>query len=135
MGYSAFFVIILFIFSCSPQKDNIDHFISSIEYSNEGAKILNQGGAFETLDNESMNKIIGFNKQALKEAKLVNVEYLNERLAGFGNHFNNEFIIGLDMFISGYETADHAKFLQGQFLLDNWGTWYANNISKIKAGK
>jgi hypothetical protein len=106
-----------------------------MEYFNEGAKILNKNGSYETLDNQSMETIIKYNKLALKEAKLVNIKILNERYNGFGDHYNAEFVKGIEMFISGYEDNDDVKFLKGQVLIEQWGTWYSDNVAGIKKGK
>ena len=65
-----------------------------------------------------MEKMIDYKKQALKEARQVDIEILNQRLDGFGDHYKDEFLTGLETLIDGHENNDPNKFLQGQILLD-----------------
>ena len=131
---ASFILIPIYVFS-NTSTSKIDHFKNSIHYSSEGTKILNEGGTSENIDPQIIEKIISFKRQALSEARQVDINSLNDRLDGFGDHYNNEFIIGLQYLIEGFEKNDQEKFLNGQILLDKWDTWYSDNIDKIKKGK
>ena len=128
-------LIPIYVFGNSSLNQNTNHLFSSIDFSNKATAIINQSEPIDTLDYKSMEKIMGYKNQALAEAKKVDIEMLNQRLDGFGDHFNEEFMKGLEIIIEGYETNDPEKFLQGQILDDKWGVWYSNNIERIKEGK
>jgi len=128
-------LIPIYVFGNSSLNQNINHFIASIDFSNKASTIINQNEHISTLEKESMEKMMSFIRQALMEAKQVEIKMLNQTLDGFGDHFNDEFIKGLEILIDGYETNDSDKFLQGQILDDKWGTWYSKNIDRIKNGK
>jgi len=119
--------------SCS--KSTIKHFNQSIEYNNQATRIMNMGGSGELINPEDMDKIIKFTKKALAEAKLVDIRKLNHRYLDFGNHFRDEFIKGLELYIEGIEKNDNLKMLLGQSLQGNWGDWYDQNIEGIRRSK
>lgn len=126
-------ITILVIISC--QKNNVIHFNASIEYSNKSASIINQGEDYTLVDSDSMAKIINFYQQALLEAKQVDINILNNQFDGFGNHYKQEFVNGLEILIEGYEKHNQDRFLQGEILLDKWSEWYYINIDSIRYGK
>ncbi|MEA2006256.1 MAG: hypothetical protein U9O50_08395 [Acidobacteriota bacterium] len=119
--------------SCS--RSTIKHFNLSIEYYNQATRITNMGGSGELINPEDMDKIIEFTKKALVEAKLVDIRELNHRYPDFGNHFRDEFIRSLRLFIEGIEKNDNLKMLLGQNLQEKWGAWYDQNIEGIRRGK
>lgn len=131
----SFIVIPIYIFSNPSTNENLKHFKASISYSNEAAKISNGGQAYEIVDHSTIEKMLSYKKQALAEASAVDINALNQRLEGFGDHYKNEFIKGLKTHIEGFKNNDPDKFLKGQILLDQWGIWYSKNIQKIKNGK
>lgn len=96
---------------------------------------MNMGGSGELINPEDMDKIIEFTKKALAEAKLVDIRKLNHRYLDFGNHFRDEFIKSLELFIEGIEKNDNLKILLGQSLQGNWGDWYDQNIEGIRRSK
>ncbi|MGD9486922.1 MAG: hypothetical protein AB7W47_02800 [Calditrichaceae bacterium] len=130
--FLSYFLIPFYIFSNTTDISHIEHFIKSIDYSNHGTRLLNQGESFVLIDDTIMNKVISFKKDALKEAVQIDIEKLNEVLNGFGDHYKKEFISGLELFIDGYENNDAEKIIMGQVLLEKWGNWYDDNIDKIK---
>ena len=119
-------ITVIAIISC--HKNNIEHFSASIEYSNKSASIINQEQNYMLIDSDSMDKIINFYQQALLEAKQVDINILNNQFDGFGNHYKQEFVNGLEILIEGYEKHNQDRFLQGQVLLDKWNGWYYINI-------
>ena len=122
-GRKNLFIILIIIYiiiqtvSCSEYtKSTVQYFVQSIEYNNQATRIMNMGGSYELVNPEHMDKIIEFKKRALKEAKLVKIGKLNHRYPDFGNHFRDEFMKGLELFIEGVESNDNLKMLFGQSL-------------------
>lgn len=76
--------------------------------------------------------MIDYYRQALNEARQVDIENLNRDYAGFGDHYQDDFIKGAELFVDGFESSNPEKFLEGQILLDRWGTWFSNNIDIIR---
>jgi hypothetical protein len=122
-----------FVFFDKPSS-NLSHFIKSINYSNEAAKLSNQGKPFESVDKADMKKFIDLKKKALEEAKLVNIEQLNRDHPNFGNHYRDEFMKGLRLLIEGYEKEDNGKIIEASILFDRWGDWYSSNLENIRKG-
>ncbi len=142
-SYSQIFSIIIiigsiillpkYVFKSNGGNENLKHFKTSINLKNESTQMNNRlGDASITMDDELLQEIIDKNEQALEEAKKVDIGFLNNRLNGFGDHYKNEFIDGLELMVSGFKNDDQEMFIKGQVLLDNWGEWYSNNMEKIK---
>ncbi len=111
---------------------NVEHFSNSIDLANQATMIFNSGGAFKQMADKDIKVTVNYYKQALDEARQVDIETLNNDYAGFGDHYRDEFIRGAGLFIEGYEQSDADKFLQGQVLLDQWGSWFSKNINNIR---
>lgn len=111
---------------------DIKHFSNSIDFANQATRISNADGAFEQVEEEDIKEMVGYYRQALEEARQVDIVKLNSDYAGFGDHYRNEFIKGTELFVEGFERSDPDKFLQGQVLLDRWGAWFSNNIDEIR---
>ena len=111
---------------------NIEHFSKSIDFVNKATKISNSGGAYQQMGEEEIKGMVENYKQALSEAKQVDIQKLNSDYQGFGDHYKNELIAGMEMFIDGFEKSDAQKFLQGQVLLSQWGDWYEKNFNTIR---
>jgi len=113
-------------------SSNVGHFSNSIDFANQATRVSNSGGAFEQVADEDIRAMVDYYRQALEEARKVDIAKLNSDYAGFGDHYRDEFMRGAELFIEGYEQSDAEKFLQGQVLLDQWGTWFTNNIDNIR---
>ena len=124
------------IFSQIPttpvSSSNIKHFSKSIDFANKATKISNSGGAYQQMGEEEIKGMVDNYKQALTEARQVDIQKLNSYYQGFGDHYKNEFIAGAEMFIEGFEKSDTQKFLQGQVLLSQLGDWYEKNFDAIR---
>lgn len=118
--------------STSIKSGDIEHFSKSIDFANKATKISNSGGAYQQMGEEEIKGMVENYKEALTEARLVDIQKLNSDYQNFGDHYKNEFIAGIEMFIDGFEKSDTQKFLQGQMLLQQWGDWYEKNFSAIR---
>jgi hypothetical protein len=116
----------------SVSGSNIERFSKSIDFANKATKISNSGGAYQQMGEEEIKGMVDNYKQALTEAKQVDIQKLNSDYQGFGDHYKNEFIAGTEMFIEGFEKSDAQKFLQGQVLLSQWGDWFEKNFDAIR---
>lgn len=130
---SSYILIPIAVFNRPSESTTMGHFVNSINYANQATRLLNQGKPFTIRNRTELEKVIQYQKQALSEAKQVNLDDLNRIVDGFGAHYENEFIKGLELFINGFETNESGKFLQGQLLLDRkWGSWYEKNFDRIR---
>lgn len=124
--------LIILASSCIEEKSTIRHFNKSINYRRQAIRIINTGGSFELMSPEDSEKMLKFMKRALEEARLVVIEIMNRHYPDFGNHYKDEFIKGLELFIEGSEKNDNLKLLAGQMLVDKWITWYKQNQDAIR---
>ncbi len=129
-GYSFILLTIVCLIFCS--KSNVQHFEQSIRYVNQATRILNSGESYEFINPDDMDAIVELKKKALAEARLVDIDDLNRHYPDFGNHYRDEFIKGLELFIEGFEKNDSAKLLAGQMSDEMWGVWYEENIDAIR---
>lgn len=109
---------------------NVEHFNKSLDFKNKATKVSNAGG--DTQKITEVEAMVRYNKQALQEALLVDIQQLNSAYSGFGDHYKNEFIKGIELFNDGFEKNDSKMFLEGQILLDHWSTWFDDNFEAIK---
>lgn len=125
---------VVLLFSCSSSnKSNVEHFVNSIEYVNEANKISNGSNSIY-LEQSEVEEMIRLKQRALGEARKVNISSLNKRFQGFGDSYEDLFIEGLNLYLTGMEDENQRKVIQGQLLLDEWGDWYSSNINRIRRG-
>ena len=79
--------------------------------------------------------MIGSYREALNYARQVDYELLNHSYDGLGNHYEHEFVAGIELILSAHETLDKEKAFRGQNLLNQWGAWFRENYSKITGNK
>lgn len=115
----------------SSLESDKSHPIKSINASIRAFNVLKN----KQLEDHEREKLIGHYRDALKEARMVNIEYVDKQVPGFASHYNDEFIRGMELLIDGYENSDLSKKFQGAFLLDKWAIWNRENnknLGKIK---
>lgn len=130
LGYSFILLMIVSLLFCS--KSNVHHFSQSIKYANQATRISNSGESYEFINPEDMDAIVKLKKKALTEARFVDIKDLNRHYPDFGNHYRDEFINGLELYIEGFEKNDTVKLLAGQMLDEKWGVWYEKNVDAIR---
>ena len=62
---------------------------------------------------------------------------MNKWYPGYGDHFRDEFIKGLNLVVENSNTLTSLTanaYLQGQLLMNNFGDWYIANLkgSEVK---
>jgi len=116
----------------SPSSGPVSHVSKAIDYANKVTAIINKGGAYQQIPQKDIDAIIDYYKKALQEAEQADIASMNRRYPGFGDHFRDEFIQGLHMFISSHETSDAMLSFTSQAMLDRWGNWFSENIDGIR---
>jgi len=107
------------------------HIINSINASIRAFEVLKD----KKLEDHEREKLIGHCRYALKEARMVNIGNVGKQVAGFADHYRNEFIGGMESLIEGYENSDLSKKFKGGLLLDKWAIWNKENrknLGKVK---
>lgn len=70
-------------------------------------------------------------REALVHAEKVDPKILNSRHAGWGDHFEKEFLAGLRLVVEGYANVDRKPSLAGQKLILAWSEWFRQNSQVI----
>lgn len=115
-----------------PNNNDVKHFSNSMDLANKATGVSNAGGAFEQISEDDIEQMIEYYKQALEEAQQVDVAKLNRDYTNFGDHYRDEFMKGMELFVEGLGQSDQEMSLNGQVLLDRWGTWFSDNIDEIR---
>lgn len=117
--------------TATPQVTSFQHFNNSIQLSNQAARITLEAQG-RRIPEEDMKRFIDLSRQALAEAKLVDIEQLNRAYPGLGTHYRDEFLNGLALGLEVYDTKDFNKAAESQALTDRWFTWYSQNIEDMR---
>jgi len=104
------------------------HLVNSIKSSIHSFESLKNG----THNDEEKNKLIWHLRNALKEARLVNVDNVESQVHGFTIHYREDFINGIELLIEGYSNTDLTEKIKGAFLLDRWAKWYKENLISLE---
>ena len=116
----------------SGKVKNVECFIKSTELALEGIDYYNAiARPYQPINKQTMDSVVNCSRRALTEARKVNIEMLNDDYKGLGDHYRNEFIRGLELYIMGYDEENDIKYLQGQIIFDKWGVWYIENFDNI----
>jgi hypothetical protein len=97
-------------------------------------------GAFDVMKNKKLQdkakeKFLNHCRNALQEARTVNIAEIERQVPGFKHHYEDEFIMGMESLIEGYENSDFSRKIKGGLLLDKWALWNRENnkrLGKIK---
>jgi len=116
----------------SPSGSSLSHFSKAIAYSNKATVIINKGRPYQQISQTDIDTIIYYYKKALQEAEQADIASMNRHYVGFGDHFREEFIQGLHMFIKSHENSDAMLSITSQAMLDRWSNWYRANIDGIR---
>lgn len=122
-----FVLISLLGLSCS--SSTIEYFSNSIEYANQASELINKSSM--VISQTDSERMADYYRQALNEAERVDISELNSKYPEWGDRYKF-FISGLRLIIKGFENSDSSASLQGQVLLDNWGSWYRQHFEDIR---
>jgi hypothetical protein len=114
-------------YAFSPPAGPITHLSKAINYNNQATEIGNKSKPYAEISQEDLAAMIRYSKLSLREAKRINITYLNNRLPGFGDHLKDLFIKGLEMRIKSFESANALMSVAADAMLYSWGDWYNAN--------
>lgn len=115
----------------SSLESDKSHLINSINASIRAYEVIGN----KPFKNKDREELIEHLRDALQEARLVNIDKVDKQVPAFASHYRDEFIIGMESLIEGYEKSDLSKKLKGGLLLDRWAKWNKENranLGKIK---
>lgn len=115
----------------SKQDSTVKYFMQSIKKEQEAVKIRNAEGAYTTIGKKKIHTILDKSQDALDKATLVDINNLNHLYNHLGDHYKNEFMKGLKLFINGANQKASAQFIRGQSLLFQWQDWFSKNYKHI----
>lgn len=107
------------------------HLVNSINASIRAFDMLKD----KKLEGKDKQIFLNHCRNALQEARTVNIPKLERQVPGFKSHYEGEFIMGMESLIQGYESSDLSSKFKGGLLLDKWAIWNRENnkkLSKIK---
>jgi len=115
------------------------HFSQSLSYANDATAAFEKGipdtrSLIVSIDQKVIEEVMRLKRLALSEATMVSVAELNNLCPGFGDHYRDEFIQGLEAEVAGYERNERFTTMRGQFLLNSWGDWYLASRERILQG-
>ncbi|MDO9464548.1 MAG: hypothetical protein Q7J67_04540 [bacterium] len=114
------------------EKETIADFVATIESANLASRVVNRGSAFSVMSESDVDELMRHYRVALAHAEEVDIDFLNQKYDGWGDHFENEFLAGLRLVVEGNGKADATISLAGQKLIDSWGDWFNQNMNEIR---
>jgi hypothetical protein len=105
------------------------HLVNSINASIRAFDVLKG----KKLEGREKELFLDHCKNALQQARMVNISEVDRQVTGFRHHYENEFIMGMESLIKGYENSDFSGKFKGGLLLDKWAIW--NRENKKRLGK
>ena len=115
----------------SSLESDKSHLIKSINASIWAFNVLKN----KKLEDHEREKLISHCRDALKEARMIDIDEVDSQVPGFADHYRKEFIGGMKLLIEGYDNSDFSKKFKGGLLLDKWAIWNRENnksLGKIK---
>lgn len=86
----------------------------------------------DQLSNEEKDRMAVFMDQALLTARKANYEALNGAFPGLGDHFQTEFIKGVERFRDGLRAHDELVLERGIYFLSLWSKWCQDNMPSLE---
>ena len=71
-------------------------------------------------------------RSALSHAERVDAALVVKKYAGWGSHFEREFLKGLRLVVDGSEKGDGPRIIAGQMLILSWDNWYNANCQGLR---
>ena len=131
-----FFGVVLCSSGCTDRQAglerSLEYFIYSLESANKASEVVDDDVPYEEISKDDMLEIVDYRIQAKVESERVKTNHLNSIYDGLGDHYKNEFITGLELFIQGYGNSDNEKLQEGDELLDQFSAWYNTNVAGIE---
>ena len=112
-------------------RQDLSEFSSTLSALNKALHVhgaLNRRAALSSNSESTSDPTIEFYRIALTHAEAVDPASLNERLAGLGDHFQNELLVGLRLVVEGKESGSTSRSSEGRKLLAAWLLWHHQTL-------
>jgi len=116
------------------EKDEIVHFIESINLTSEANNMLNEevskspnGTVAKEIEDEGIRLV----KESLKESRNVRDEVLSKLHEDLPMHYRDEFCKGSELYFQSLNTGDVTTQVKGVRLLTRWDKWCETHLSEI----
>lgn len=110
----------------------IEPYAKSIDYWNRAYE-SGDTYSFDVLSEDAIREWVMWLEKALIEAEKVDCDVIESHVTGFSWHYQNEYIKGLRLTISGYRN-ESLDFISGQQLMDDWLDFY-ESMPELKRKK
>ena len=71
-------------------------------------------------------------KKQLSLTKIIDIGLLNALYPGFGNHYLDDFIRGLELYVIGLLTSNRTQYRKGQAMIFKWINWLDQHEDDIR---
>jgi len=109
----------------SKNSRNVAHFTRSLQYSDKVFHLHKQMRSAATSEEmlKIRQEILDTLNKGIQEARAVDVVLFERRIPGFTQHYQGEFIKGMEYLKDGYASSDKLVKLKGTALLLKWAKW------------
>jgi hypothetical protein len=106
--------------------------ILAINYSQQGAYLLNSSPHENPNDYPNLEDILAYRRKAVEVGKSADRAVLNSVYPGLGNKFEDEFVEAMSLFVHGCEAHSDEELHRSKVLNDEWADWYQANRKPIE---
>lgn len=103
----------------------------AIKYRQEATRLDNSLPA-GLVSQRELDPVFKLQRKALYHAEKVDPEALNDYCPGFGDHFKDEFLPSLRLFVKYQTSHDVADMFRAHELHDRWVDWYNANLDRLR---
>jgi hypothetical protein len=132
------FLIVMGVTSCIQnqkwtleEKENVKHFLKSLDLVIEAHSISNKGGQ-GVMSMQDFKKVLFLYQSALSESNFVRDDVLDKAHPELKNNYRMYFQKGIELRISAWTGGKSYDEIQGSALMDSWGDWFEKNRLNIK---
>jgi hypothetical protein len=116
-----------------PRGKAAAHVMKALDYANQAVILVNKESPI--MQKGESNEMFNLYARSLHEAKMVDIALMNKHFPGFGDHFEQEFIKGLEMILVSQKSWNGEKALNGQVLITQWTKWFNIHLDEIRNSK
>ncbi len=118
----------------AEDRSNATSLFLSISIYQKALKESNDPAFIENISS-SLPRALTQLKTALNESITVRDDVLERILPGMSKPWRDLYQKGLELQIQGWETNDKSMIYRSNTLINDWGQWYNNNLSKFNIPK
>ena len=94
--------------------------------------IVNSYSSFNQMTRDDFDRNFIYNSNALRNAKDVDINFLDKKLSGWGRNYRDLLINGLSMRIEGWKEGNSRKVVAGTSLVESYKDWHERNLHNIR---